>query len=256
MVLAVFAQRVSVCPPSCLFHEVACCPQIVLVACHPVEFHEGHLDDGVAAGAVYLSFIRTEHFADEVGIPDGHVEQRTFSCRAIVCDGSFVEMAAVVQLVAVYLLPAVCPPPSREARTLVGDAGGQVAVRFLGGGDEGDDAVQVAVQLLVILHGQRVGRSFDDFVGVGVVEREVAAVFAFFQASRDGKVVKTSVFLTFLESRGNGYFTVGLDARCPERVFQVHLRERYFADGSVGRDISAAACIDAREDNAAPQDLS
>ena len=47
----------------------------------------------MSAGAMNLSFVRTNHLADEVGILDGYVEQRTLACGTKMCNGSLVEVA-------------------------------------------------------------------------------------------------------------------------------------------------------------------
>ena len=131
---------------------------------------------------------------------------------------------------AVDFLPTVCPPPTRKTGTAVGHTSSQVTVGFLCGGYQCDDTVQIDIQPCIVFYGQRVRCSFDDFIRVGVVERKVAPVLAFFQSACDGEVVETAVLLTLPEGRGNGHRAVRLDARRPERVLDTYLGERHFHD--------------------------
>ena len=101
-----------------------------------------------------LSFVRTKHLADEVGIPDGYVEQRTLACGTKMCNGSLVEVTRVVEFVAVDLLPATGAPPARQTGAAVGDAGGQIAVVLLGSGNDGDDAIEIVVELGIVMCGE------------------------------------------------------------------------------------------------------
>ena len=179
VVLAVFAGRVSVGAAPRLLHKIFRGAEILLVPCDLIEFGQRHLHDGMARGHVFLSFLRSEHLAHQVGVLDGNVQQRAFPRGAVVGHGGLVEVPGVVEFVAVDFFPSVRAPPAGEPRAFVGHARGQVAVRFLRRCDEGDDAVQIGVQLCVVFHGERVRRPFNDFIRVGVVEREVAPVFSF-----------------------------------------------------------------------------
>ena len=146
-----------------------------------------------------LSFARPEHLADQVCVPDGHVQQAVFARGQKVGHRRFIQVSAVIEFVAVDFLPAAFAPPTRETLATVGDAGGQVTVRFLSRRYQCDDAVQVGVQSLVVFHRQRIGSTLYDFIGVGVVEREISPMLSLHQPARNGEVVKASVLLAFLE---------------------------------------------------------
>ena len=103
---------------------------------------------------MYLSLAVAEGLADEIGILDSHIEERTFPGGEVMRHGSLVEMTAVVEFVAVDLLPAVGAPPSGETRAFVGDSRGQIAVRFLRGSYKVNHAVEIIVELLVIFHSE------------------------------------------------------------------------------------------------------
>ena len=177
---------------------------------------------------MYLSVGRAEGVADQVGIAYGHVEQGTFARGAVVSYGSLDEVSAVVEFVAVDLLPPVRAPPPAQACAAVGYTGGQVSVVLLCRRYQCDDAVQVVVQSGIVVCCQRVGGSLYDLVWVGIVEREVAPVLALLEPTGDGEVVKPAVDLALVQCRRYGYGAVGLDAWCPEAVLEVYLRKGDF----------------------------
>ena len=238
VVLRVHARCMTVGAAARLVDEVLGTLQILPVARHLVELAERHLDDGVSAGAVYLSLAGAEGTADEVGIADGHVQERTLARGAVVGHGTLYQVSAVVELVGVNLLPAVSAPPAAQARTLISDAGRQVAVGLLRQGDDADDGVEIVVQLFVVLGSQGIGSPLDDLIGVGIVEREVAAVLLHVIVGvaqiggRQGEVVETSVLLALAEGRGDADGAVHLDAGCPEGIVEVDLREGHLLNGS------------------------
>ena len=178
-----------------------------------------------------LSFVRTKHLADEVSIPDGYVEQRTLACGTKMCNGSLVEVTRIVEFVAVDFLPATGAPPARQTGAAVGDAGGQIAVFLLGSCNDGDDAVEIVVELGIVMCGERIGGTFYDLVGIGVVEREVAAMLTLLQSTGNGKIVEATVDFALVESRRDADGAVGLDARSPESIGNMYLREGNLLDG-------------------------
>ena len=125
-----------------------------------------------------LPLIRSKVLAYQVSVLDSDVQKRTLTRCLIVGYGSFVEVPAVVKLVAIQLLPAMRAPPTLEPLGLVRYAGRQVAVRLLGCPDKGDDTIQVGIEFRVVVHGQRIRSSLDDFIRVCVVEGEISLVFA------------------------------------------------------------------------------
>ena len=67
-----------------------------------------------------------------------------------------------------------------------------------------DYTVQIMIQFPVRFYGQRVGSSFYNFIGIGIVERKVTAMLAFHQTTRNGKVIESAVLFTFFESGWDG----------------------------------------------------
>ena len=57
------------------------------------------------------------------------------------------------------------------------------------------------------------------------------AMLTLLQSSRNGEIVKTSVFLTLAKSGRDTHRAVGLDAWRPEMVTQMYLRKRYLHNG-------------------------
>ena len=88
------------------------------------------------------------------------------------------------------------------------------------------------VELRIVVDGQRVGGSLDHLVGVGIVEREVAAMLTLDQSGGNREVVETAVHLALMEGGGNRNRAVDLDAGRPETIVQVHLREGHFLNRS------------------------
>ena len=120
---------------------------------------------GLLAGA--------EGLVEQVGGLERDVEQRPLAGGLVVRDGRLVEMAEVVELVAVHLLqfPALRAGPGVRVGGIDGAGGVEVAVRLLRRGDLRDQAVDVGFELGIGLHAERVGGALDDLVEVGVVER-------------------------------------------------------------------------------------
>ena len=154
MVLRVLAGVVAVCATTCLIDEVFSTFEVFLVASHLIQFAEGHLDDGVTARAVNLSLVRTESLANKVGVLDGYVEEGLLACSAIVGYGTLDEMAGVIELVRVDLLPLVGAPPTAQARTFISNTGCQVPIGLLSLGDNVDDGVEIMIQFGVIMDGE------------------------------------------------------------------------------------------------------
>ena len=94
---------------------------------------------------MYLTFIGSEGLTHQVSILDGYVEEGLLASGTVVGHGTLDEMSTVIQFVGVDFFPFVCTPPSAETRTFVGDAGGEITVRFLCQGDKVDDGVEILV---------------------------------------------------------------------------------------------------------------
>ena len=206
--------------------------QVAGIAGHPVELDEPHLGDLVPRPDGLLA--GTERAVEQLGRPEGHVQQGSLARRLVVRDRGLVEMAEVVELVAVYLLP-LPPPLSRPPVRVLGINGAgrvEVTVRLLGRGDLRDEAVQVGFQPGVRTNAERVGGALDHLVEVRVVEgvarRRLVREGLAAEGGRGAlEVVDALALLALLEGEGNAHRPVGLDARQPERVREVHRRERH-----------------------------
>ena len=124
-----------------------------------------------------LSFTRTKYLTNKVSIFDSYIEQGAFTCCAIVCNGSFVQVTTIIKFVTVDFFPTMRPPPTGKAVAFISYARSEVTVRFLSGCDKGDDTIQINIQRFVILHSQRVGGSFYYLIRIGIVKREITTVF-------------------------------------------------------------------------------
>ena len=96
VILGIHARGVTVGATAGLFYEVAGTIQVFLVAGHLVELAECHLNDGMAARAVDLTFRRTECLAHQVGVLDRHIEHRALACGQVVGHGRLNQVPGVV----------------------------------------------------------------------------------------------------------------------------------------------------------------
>ena len=99
VVLGIFRGAVAVGATASFFDKVFRSLEVFPVARDFIQLAKGHLDDGMAAGTVNLSFGRSERLAYQVGILDGHVEEIALPRSTVMGDGAFYQMAGVVQFV-------------------------------------------------------------------------------------------------------------------------------------------------------------
>ena len=126
--------------------------QIALVAGGAVELGESHFHDLVAGPDGAL--VRPESPVEQVGGTQRNVQQRTLLRGLIMRHGGFVQMAQVVQFVAVHALqnPAPVAGPRMRVRRIDGAGGVQVSVRLLRRRDLLDQPIHVGFQLRVGVH--------------------------------------------------------------------------------------------------------
>ena len=108
-----------------------------------------------------------------------------------------------------------------------GAGGVEVTVRFLCRSYDGQYAVYVGFQLFVGIGLEQVTGSFDGLVHVGVVKRATLHLVAVAGVSSFDKVIVTSRFLAFAESKWNGDFAIGLKPLCPKSVGYLDGSEGY-----------------------------
>ena len=133
-------------------------------------------------------------------------------------------MAQVVQLMAALLFPtpSLCTRPGVRMFRVLGTSGIKVAVRLLSCGNDIDNAIDIGTQLLVGIGLQQVAGPLNGFVGVCIVEgespfldgKDLRGVFQ--MCSCIVEVGITSCLLTLRESKGNRYFSAGLQPLSPE----------------------------------------
>jgi len=197
-----------------------------------VEFCQPHFDHLMAGGK--LNPAGAESGANEVGALEGHIEEVALAGGLEMGGRGFVEMAHVVQFVAhMEFRPAALAAPLLQIGGVVGAGGIEITILLLGGGDEGDQAVQIGRQFFVLLHAEGVGGAFDDLVDIAVIEGVAALLPALERSPGNGKVGDAAGLFGLGEGVGDGDSTVGLDARRPELVFDMHAGERHRLDGIV-----------------------
>ena len=196
--------------------------QVARLAGRAVELAEGELDLLVSGHGLELRRAGAERPVDEVGRTDRDVEKRPLPRDLMVGDGRLVHVADVVELVAEV---AVAPPrgPHHAVVRLavllpIGEAERagrvEIAVRLLGLCDQVDQVVQVLLELRVRMRRERVGRTLDDLVDVGVIERDSAERAPV--ARRRVAEVRDAGVLALAEVGPHRDEAVRLEARQPE----------------------------------------
>ena len=210
--------------------------EVFLVAGGTVESDEADLDFFVAGHVGELSGVGAEYLGDEVGVLDSDVEEVSFAGGLVVGDGCFVHMAHVVEFMAV-----IQAGPAGIATVAAFGAGGlggvEIAVFFLGGGELGNEIVEVLIQFGIVFECQCVGGSLDDFEDVGVVEEDSLELIRIFFCRCDKICDSSRLFATF-ETIGHGHLSIRLHARRPESWPDFDGSERDGLDwivGDVGR---------------------
>ena len=217
-----------------------------------VELDQSHLGDLVARPDRFLA--RPEGPHEQLRAPERDVQERLLARRLIVGHGGLVEVAEVVQLVAVDLLQLPAPRAGPGVGLLGVDRarGVKITVRLLRVGDLVDQAVEVGVELRVRMNAERVGGSLDDLVQVTVVERVARrlSVPERLAAQRGGgalEVADAAGLLALGEGERDRDGPVGFDAGRPECVAQMHGGEGHRLDGIVPRRFLLLSRRDADE---------
>ena len=173
--------------------------------------------------------------ADAVGKADGGIEQRPLARSLPIGHGSLGQVAEAVKLVRTAFLafPTGLARARMYLRGIARTGRVQVAIGFLGGHDEGDEAVNVALQALVGVSLQAVGGPFDDFIDVAVVVLVLRQFVVGRGMGRTHKIVDTSRLFALAESQGDGHVAAGLQAGVPETVVHLHRGEGHRRDGVI-----------------------
>ena len=198
--------------------------EVLRVTCRLVEAAEADLNLLVAGHFAALSLAEAERLCDEVGVLDRDVEERALARHLVVRHGGLVEMAHVVEFAGVAV-PAERLRP-HHLRLVSERAGGvEIAVRLLRAGDLRDEVVEVAAEFRVGMLRERVGRSLDHLVDVGIVPRH-ALEAALLAPPRLLEVRDAPRLLALAEVGLDGHEPIRLDARQPEPARHLHVVQR------------------------------
>ena len=74
MILAIFAQFMSVRASAGFFYKIFGCLQIFLITCHLIQFDKSHLGDRMTAGTMDLPFAGSEDLTYQIGIFDRYIQ--------------------------------------------------------------------------------------------------------------------------------------------------------------------------------------
>ena len=106
MILAVGVESVSVGSAACFFNEISGQIKVLFLSRYFIQFGESHFYNRVSRRDVLLTFFGTENFTDKVSVFDGYIQKVSFSCCQIMSYGRLVHVSAVIQFMAVDLLPS------------------------------------------------------------------------------------------------------------------------------------------------------
>ena len=90
-------------------------------------------------------------------------------------------------------------PPATQARTFISHTGRQIAVGLLRLGNDVNDGVEIVIEIGVVMDSQRIRGSFDDLVGVGIVEGEITTMLTLDEPGGNREVVETAIHLTLMK---------------------------------------------------------
>ena len=179
---------------------------------------------------IFLLFGPVADFAaDTIGIFNGNIKEVSLSGSLIMRYGSFDHVPQIVEFMAqvLYGYPAFFSCPVVRMLRVHGTGGIEIAVRFLGSGNNDEYTVDVFLQLLVRIGLQGVTGSFYCFVYVGIVERESFYFICIAGMGRFYKAFVTPCLFAFAECQRNSYFTARLKALSPETVRHFDGGKRY-----------------------------
>jgi hypothetical protein len=166
--------------------------QVFALSGDPVQLGEPHFHDLVPRNVP--SPVRPEGAEEELGAFECDLQERPLARGRIVGRRGLVQVAAVVELVALHQAgPALLAREGVRVRRIDGPVREEVPVLFLGRGDESDEPVQLPVQLPVVVLGEGVGRPLDGLVQVGVVPRMRADVGPLHEARGLAEIVHPAV---------------------------------------------------------------
>jgi len=207
--------------------------EVGVIAGRPEELGEADLDLRVAGEAAAPAGARAECAEEEAGVLFGDGQERALAGGLEMGHGRFVHVADVVEFVAdAEVRPALGAGAGSRMGGVVRPCRIEIAVRFLGLRDEGDEIVERFLEGGVGVETKCVGDGFHGLVDVGVVESP-AFVGAHHEASGLAEIVDPARFFIHPEGAGNGDRAVRFEARRPEGVGELDLGEGDGADGVV-----------------------
>src|SRR5687768_10891892 len=181
-----------------------------------------------------------EGLDEQIGGADRDIQQRALARGLVMRNGGFIQVTQVVQLVTVVALelPPLSTGPRMRARGIDGSGRVEIAVLLLGGRNLLDQRVDIRVELRIGVDAQRVRRSLDHLVEIGIVERIAGGLGVperlTAQSLRGAdEVVDPAAQLALLERKRDRLDAVRLDPRRPEPVVQMDRREGNRLDGII-----------------------
>src|SRR4051812_12131346 len=84
----------------------------------------------------------------------------------------------------------------------------QVTIWFLSCSDDADEGIEVSLQFGILFHLQAVGRAFNYFVNIGIVESEFSKLITRHQTSCAEEIIYPAGFLALLKCVWDGHFCI------------------------------------------------
>src|SRR6185437_16490735 len=119
-----------------------------------------------------MPFARPERPYQQIGIPEGNIQQVPLAGSQIMGTGRLEEMTGVIELMTkfIFLYPALHPRPGMRMQRVDRPGRIQIAVRFLRPSDDTDQRIYIRLERRIGMHGQRKGSPLDGLIDVRVVE--------------------------------------------------------------------------------------
>ena len=174
-----------------------------------------------------MQFVLTKNLTYEVRIFQCNVEQIFFACSCKMSCCSFIQMTAVVQLMAElsFFFPTVGASPGMRLCRIDGAGRVQIPIRFLRLTHFVNQRINVGFQLFIRKQTQRKRSAFNGFVNVCIIKRKRSAKLTRLCRGHFEVANTARAFTSFKRSR-NGNGMIDFDTGQPKLITQLYLCKR------------------------------
>ena len=179
---------------------------------------------------------------EQVGALECYIEQASLSRCLIVGDGGFIQMAQIIEFVAVDFLhfPTLRAGPAMRMFRINRARGVEVAIGFLRRSDFRNQSINIGFEFRIWLNVQRISSALDHFINVSVIEgipwrRFVRNLFTSQRRGSTLKVINALCLFVLFEGERNRNLPIDFQTWRPESVVEMDGSERNRLDGIVAR---------------------